>query len=89
MAGGATVATVSSLSNPYLELTAQFDDGRLRILLSSGQVVVFHRLAIMSKDGDWSTRTCCGKWLPSGNCCTKSTPASTHSKQRSTASAAR
>lgn len=43
------------MSNPYLELTAQFNHGRLRAL-SSGQAVVFHRLAIMSKDGDWIVR---------------------------------
>ncbi len=43
-------------SNPYLELTAEFNRGRLRALLSSGQAVVFHRLAIMSKDGDWIVR---------------------------------
>lgn len=42
--------------NPYLELTAAFNRGRLRALLSSGQAVVFHRLAVMSKDGDWIVR---------------------------------
>lgn len=47
---------VSPVSNPYLELTALFNKGRLRTLLSSGQAVVFHRLAIMSKDGDWIVR---------------------------------
>jgi hypothetical protein len=30
--------------------------GRLRVLLSSGQAVVVHRLAVMSKDGDWIVR---------------------------------
>ena len=42
--------------NPYLELTAEFNRGELRVLLSSGQAVVVHRLAIMSKDGDWILR---------------------------------
>lgn len=44
------------MNNPYLELTAAFNEGRLRALLSSGQAVVVHRLAIMSKDGDWVLR---------------------------------
>ena len=42
--------------NPYVELTAAFNRGRLRAVLSSGQAVVLHRLAIMSKDGDWILR---------------------------------
>lgn len=44
------------VSNPYLDLTEEFNRGRLRVLLSSGQAVVVHRLAIMSKDGDWILR---------------------------------
>lgn len=44
------------MSNPYLDLTEEFNRGRLRVLLSSGQAVVVHRLAIMSKDGDWILR---------------------------------
>jgi hypothetical protein len=44
------------MNNPYLELTEEFNHGRLRVLLSSGQAVVVHRLAIMSKDGDWILR---------------------------------
>lgn len=44
------------MNNPYLELTAAFNQSRLRALLSSGQAVVVHRLAIMSKDGDWILR---------------------------------
>ena len=44
------------MDNPYLQLTADFNRGRLRALLSSGQAVVVHRLAIMSKDGDWILR---------------------------------
>ena len=39
--------------NIYTELTNQFNKGRLRAILSSGQAVVLHRLAMMSKDGDW------------------------------------
>lgn len=44
------------MSNIYLELTGQFNEGRLRAIISSGQAVVLHRLAIMSKDGDWILR---------------------------------
>lgn len=42
--------------NPYLDLTARFNRGRVRAILSSGQAVVVHRLAVMSKDGDWIVR---------------------------------
>ena len=42
--------------NPYVELTTAFNRGRLRAVLSSGQAVVLHRLAVMSKDGDWILR---------------------------------
>jgi hypothetical protein len=42
--------------NIYVDLTNQFNDGYLRAILSSGQAVVLHRLAIMSKDGDWIVR---------------------------------
>lgn len=42
--------------NVYLELTRDFNQGRLRAVISSGQAVVLHRLAIMSKDGDWILR---------------------------------
>lgn len=44
------------MTNPYLELTRELNQGRLRALISSGQAVVVHRLAIMSKDGDWVLR---------------------------------
>lgn len=40
----------------YIELTHQFNEGKLRAILSSGQAVVLHRLAVMSKDGDWILR---------------------------------
>ena len=33
--------------NIYLELTEEFNAGRLRCIISSGQAVVLHRLAIM------------------------------------------
>lgn len=42
--------------NIYLSLTQQLNEGRLRAIISSGQAVVLHRLAIMSKDGDWIVR---------------------------------
>lgn len=41
---------------PYVALTRAFNEGRLRALLSSGQAVVLHRLAVASKDGDWILR---------------------------------
>ncbi len=37
----------------YIDLTKEFNKGGLRAILSSGQAVVMHRLAMMSKDGDW------------------------------------
>lgn len=40
----------------YLDLTREFNAGELRAILSSGQAVVLHRLAVMSKDGDWILR---------------------------------
>ena len=43
-------------TNPYTELTSLFNQGKLRAILASGQAVVLHRLAIMSKDGDWIVR---------------------------------
>lgn len=42
--------------NIYLQLTNGFNKGRLRAVICSGQAVVLHRLAIMSKDGDWILR---------------------------------
>ena len=44
------------MDNPSVALTDQFNRGRLRAILSSGQAVVLYRLAIMSKDGDWILR---------------------------------
>ncbi len=40
----------------YVRLTNEFNHGRLRAIISSDQAVVLHRLAIMSKDGDWILR---------------------------------
>ncbi len=40
----------------YLELTRKFNSGRTRAVLAGGPAVVLHRLAIMSKDGDWVLR---------------------------------
>lgn len=40
----------------YVELTREFNRGRLRAVICSGQAVVLHRIAIMSKDGDWILR---------------------------------
>ncbi|MBN1865356.1 MAG: hypothetical protein JW808_10680 [Victivallales bacterium] len=42
--------------NIYLKLTKEFNDGCLRAILSGGQAVVMHRVAFMSKDGDWVLR---------------------------------
>ncbi len=44
------------MRNIYLDLTAAFNAGRLHAIISSGQAVVLHRLAFMSKDGDWILR---------------------------------
>ncbi len=44
------------LSNIYLKLTDAFNRDGLRAVICSGQAVVLHRLAVMSKDGDWVIR---------------------------------
>ncbi len=44
------------MTNVYLDLTAEFNAGRLRAVICSGQAVVLHRLAVVSKDGDWILR---------------------------------
>ena len=46
----------AAMSNIYLELTNRFNEGKLRAVLSSGQAVVMHGLALSSKDGDWIIR---------------------------------
>ena len=38
--------------NIYLQLTGAFNEDRLRAVICSGQAVVLHRLAIMSKDNE-------------------------------------
>lgn len=43
-------------TNVYMALTEEFNEGQLRAIVTSGQAVVLHRLAIMSKDGDWILR---------------------------------
>jgi hypothetical protein len=42
--------------NIYFELTEAFDTGAPNVALASGQAVVYYRIAIMSKDGDWIIR---------------------------------
>ncbi len=44
------------MDNPYVQLTKEFNEGRLRAILASGQAVVLYRLTVMSKDGDWILR---------------------------------
>ncbi len=44
------------LDNVYIRLTHAFNRDRCRAVVTSGQAVVLHRLAIMSKDGDWILR---------------------------------
>ncbi len=47
---------VDMIKNIYIELTEKFNDGRLRAVICSGQAAVLHRIAVMSKDGDWIIR---------------------------------
>ncbi|MGH9255927.1 MAG: hypothetical protein ACRD3C_15320 [Vicinamibacterales bacterium] len=51
-------ATVYSprLENIYFALTEAFNSAAPTVALASGQAVVFYRIAIMSKDGDWVIR---------------------------------
>jgi hypothetical protein len=44
------------VANVYFELTREFNRDEPVALLASGQAVVFYRIAIMSKDGDWVIR---------------------------------
>ena len=44
------------MNNLYFELTREFNQLGPAAVLSSGQAVVYYRLAIMSKDGDWIVR---------------------------------
>ncbi|NIM12308.1 MAG: hypothetical protein GTO45_09360 [Candidatus Aminicenantes bacterium] len=43
-------------TNIYIDLTRAFNRGKIRAVICSGQAVVLHRLALMSKDGDWVIR---------------------------------
>ena len=43
-------------ANVYFDLTREFNQFAPVAALSSGQAVVYYRLAIMSKDGDWVVR---------------------------------
>ena len=40
-------------ANPYFALTDEFNQDRIRTILTSGQACVYYRLAFQSKDGDW------------------------------------
>jgi len=42
--------------NIYIKLTKEFNRGRVRTIICSGQAAVLHQLAVMSKDGDWIVR---------------------------------
>lgn len=44
------------MSNIYFDLTREFNAHGPVVMLASGQAVVYYRLAIMSKDGDWILR---------------------------------
>lgn len=44
------------MGNVYFELTAELNAEGCIAVLGSGQAVVWHRLAILSKDGDWILR---------------------------------
>ena len=44
------------MSNVYFELTEEMNASGAVVALASGQAVVYYRLAMMSKDGDWVIR---------------------------------
>jgi hypothetical protein len=44
------------MSNVFFDLTREFNADGVVAILASGQAVVFYRLALMSKDGDWVIR---------------------------------
>jgi hypothetical protein len=54
--GARPIGLIMAGMSIYLELTRQFNTGRLRTIICSGQAVVLLRLAIASKDGDWILR---------------------------------
>lgn len=50
------------MANVFFALTEEFNSGGVIALLASGQAVVFYRITLMSKDGDWvlrGTQTAC------------------------------
>ena len=54
------------MENIYFTLTEAFNREAPTVALASGQAVVFYRIAIMSKDGDWvirETPEACGRVL--------------------------
>ncbi|HRC86437.1 MAG TPA: hypothetical protein PK413_12580, partial [Thermoanaerobaculia bacterium] len=54
------------MKNLYFALTEEFNAQGTIALLASGQAVVYYRLAMMSKDGDWvlrETPEACGRVL--------------------------
>ncbi len=54
------------MTNVYFALTEEFNARGVIALLASGQAVVFYRIALMSKDGDWvlrETEETCGRVL--------------------------
>lgn len=54
------------MSNVYFDLTAEFNAKGPIAALASGQAVVFYRISMMSKDGDWvlrETEAACQKVL--------------------------
>lgn len=54
------------MENIYFALTEAFNREAPTVALASGQAVVFYRIAIMSKDGDWvirETPDACGRVL--------------------------
>jgi hypothetical protein len=61
------VGTIASVSgNVYFELTRAFNAAGPTVALASGQAVVYYRVAIMSKDGDWviqETHEACARVL--------------------------
>ena len=44
------------MANVYFDLTREFNRDGPTVFLASGQAVVYYRIAIMSKDGDWVIR---------------------------------
>lgn len=44
------------MANVYFALTEEFNAQGVVALLASGQAVVYYRIALMSKDGDWVVR---------------------------------